>query len=167
MIKQRKLKSAIIIGLIGGFIFILLIVIGMISSFISYNNYTKINHFDDISECLALDDFKVNGDNLVDNYISDINYIDSYVYKLNCNNTLFEMYAYEFDSIDTAKKYYLQIEGKTVDGNIDYNGNSSLFSSSLIVRYNTNIYRIKTGGTNDYVEVMHCLNSIFTVNIRE
>ena len=79
----------------------------------------------------------------------------------------FTIYAYQFENVETAKKYYSLIEGKTVDGDIDYDGNSNLFSSNLIARYKTNVYRIETTGIRHYVEIMKYLNSIFTVTVRE
>ncbi len=167
MKNQRKIRYAILSGCVVGLLFFVVIMTAFIAFFVLDSQYTEINHFDDISVCSQLDEFRVSKNVLIDKYIEDVEYMDSYAYKLNYDSTEFELYAYKFDSCETAKEYYLQVEGKTVDGNIDYRGRSGLFSSKLTVRYNNNVYRIETGNTLDYIKVRRFLNSVFTINIRQ
>ena len=138
----------------------------MITNFVIFGRYNKINHFDDISVCKALDEY-VTEEQVFDEYITNITFVDSYVNVLDYKGKKFTIYAYQFKNVETAREYYSLIEGKTVDGDVDYEGNSNLFASNLIARYKTNVYRIETTGTRDYVEIMKYLNSIFTVTIRE
>lgn len=133
---------------------------------IVFSKYDQINHFDNIDVCNRFDENIVE-EQIVDEHIHDIDFVDSYVHKLNYKGEEFTLFAYEFQSVEMAKKYFSRIEGNTVDGDIDYKSNSSLFSSNLIARYITNVYRIETDGTRDYVEIMKYINSVFTVIIRE
>lgn len=137
----------------------------MTVNFITASSYDKINIFADIQECSALDGY-VTDRKILDKYIDNLSVVDSYVYEVNSQGEKFIIYAYEFDNLETSKQYFSQIKGKTVDGDIDYKGNSSLFSSKLIVRHKNNVLRIETGGTQEYIKVLKFLNSIFTVNIR-
>ena len=167
MNKQKITKSAIIVGCATGILALIILISTFAVYFVADIRYTTINHFEDIGVCSQLDEFKVSNDALADKYIGDAEYIDSYNYKLCYDKAEFMMYAYEFDNTENAKKYYSQVEGKTVDGDIDYNGRSGLFSSELIVRYNNNVYRIETGNTLDCIKAKKCLNSVFTVEIRK
>lgn len=160
--KSKRFNHLLIIGAV----VMLLFCIVMIANFVIFGSYNKINHFEDISVCKALDEYVID-EQAFDKYITDIPFVDSYVKVLNYEGKCFTIYAYQFENVETAKKYYSLIEGKTVDGDIDYAGNSNLFSSNLIARYKTNVYRIETTGTRDYVEIMKYLNSIFTITIRE
>ncbi len=160
--KSKRFNHLLIIGAA----VMLLFCIVMIANFVIFGRYNKINHFEDISVCKALDEYAID-EQAFDKYITDIPFVDSYVKVLNYEGKCFTIYAYQFENVETAKKYYSLIEGKTVDGDIDYDGNSNLFSSDLIARYKTNVYRIETTGTRNYVEIMKYLNSIFTITIRE
>lgn len=161
--KKIKLNYLSVVSIVAVIICLLCAV--MFLSFITASKYDKINHFDNIDVCKTFDEYIVE-EQIFDKYITDIAFIDSYVHLLNYKGKQFSLYAYQFESVDVAKKYYSAIKGKTVDGDIDYQSNSSLFSSNLIARYKTNVYRIETGGTQDYVEIMKFINSVFTVNIR-
>ena len=167
MNKQKITRSAIIVGCVAGILTLIILISTFTVYFVAESRYTTISHFEDIGVCSRLDEFKVSNDALVDKHIGDAEYIESYNYKLCYDKAEFMLYAYEFESNETAKRYYSQVEGKTVDGDIDYNGRSGLFSSELIVRYTNNVYRIETGNTLDYIKAKKCLNSVFTVKIRE
>ena len=158
-------KNSMIIGIIIGIIFVICILVAMTVNFITASNYNKINIFEKIQECNALDEY-VTDRKVSDEYIDDLSFVDSYVYEVDLQDGNLIIYAYEFDSVETSKQYFSQIKGKTVDGDIDYKSNSSLFSSKLIVRYKNNVLRIETGGTQEYIKVLKFLNSIFSVNIR-
>ena len=162
--KKKRLNYLLIVSTVVGIICLFYIV--MIVNFVISSKYSKINHFDNIDVCKTFDEYIVE-EQTFDEYITNIPFVDSYVHVLNYEGKRFSLYAYQFESVAIAKKYYSLIEGKTVDGDIDYDSNSSLFSSNLITRYKTNIYRIETGGNRDYVDIMKYLNSVFTVNIRE
>ena len=140
----------------------------MLISFVEYGSYKQINIFSDISECNALNALKVNDQSLVDRYIKGIPYVDSYAYKLKYNSKTFKIYAYEFENIDDAKEYYSMIWGHTSEKEVDYNmSGSSFFTSKLIVRNGVNVYRVEAGNAFAYTDIMHHLNSVFTVQIRE
>ena len=162
--KKIRLNYLLIVSIV--FAIICMLYFCLFSNFIIASKYNKINHFDNIEVCKTFDEYIVE-EKISDKYIINIDYIDSYVHVLNYEGKQFFLYAYQFENIDAAKRYYSLIEGNTADGDIDYDSNSSLFSSNLIARYKTNVYRIETGGTRDFVEIMKYLNSVFTVNIRD
>lgn len=159
--------TVIKISLVFGVFFFCFMVFKFVLSSVAYSQYTQINHFSNIELCSNLDDYIIEDKPLVDSYVKENEYISSYNYALCYNDIKFEMYAYEFKSAQVAKEYYCRIENDTVDGDIDYSGNSNLFSSKLIVRYGTNVYRLKTGNTDKYLNIMKLLNSIFDINIRK
>ena len=156
------------------FIFVLLICffvlyfsINIVTNVISFTNYKQINHFNNISECYFLDEFIVENKTIQDKYIEGKTFTKSYIYKCRYNNIDFDIYAYEFSDIKTAKDYYSLVTGKkSCDGEFDYVSGSNLITSRLIARYNHNVYRIKTGTSKDFIEVMKLLNNNFCVEIR-
>lgn len=160
--KSKRFNYLLIISAVIMFLFCIV----MIANFVIFGRYNKINHFEDISVCKSLDEYVIE-EQVSDKYMTNIVFVDSYINVLDYKGKRFTIYAYQFENVETAKEYYSLIEGKTADGDIDYDGHSNLFSSNLIVRYKTNVYRIEAGGTRDYVEIMKYLNSIFTVTIRE
>lgn len=163
MLKSIRKKCIVFV-----FVFIAIYFMCMIISFIEYGTYKKINIFSEISECNVLDDLKVNDKSLVDRYIEDISYEDSYVYELKYDSNSFEIYAYEFKSVDDAKKYYSKVWGHTSEKEYDYNmAGGSFFTSELIVRNSVNVYRIEAGNAFAYTDIMQYLNSIFTVQVSE
>ncbi len=159
----RLQKKRILISLL----FVLIILIVGIISFVKYGSYNQKNIFSDISECYALDDLKVDDKPLVDKYIRDLPYINSYTYKLNYDSHVFKIYAYEFENMEDAKKYYLAVKGHTAEREYEYNMSGGTFGTELIVRNGANIYRIDAGGAFAYTDIMRHLNSIFTVIIHE
>ena len=160
--KNKRFNHLLIISAV----IMCLLCIVMIADFVIFGRYNKINHFDDISVCKALDEYVIE-EQVSDKYIMNIAFVDSYINVLDYKGKRFTIYAYQFENVETAKEYYSLIEGKTADGDIDYDGHSNFFSSNLIARYKTNVYRIKAGGTREYVDIMKYLNSIFAVTIRE
>ena len=162
---KRYLKFPFIIGVIVSAIFILYILINSTLNFITFSKNDKINHFNSISECKAFDEYIVSS-KTSDDHINGIAFVDSYVRCLNYKGTKFTLYAYEFENADSAQRYYSNVEGYSANGKIDYHGTTGLFTSELTARYNNNVYRIETGGTQDYVVIMEYLNSVFTVNIK-
>ncbi len=130
--------------------------------------YDQINIFSDISLCSSLDDYIKENKPPVDKYIGEMEYVDSYVHTIRYDGAKFDIFAYEFESDDVAKEYYCVVQKReSVEGDIDYNGRSNLFSSALIVRNKNNVYRVVAGNTFDYLECQKFLNSIFDVNIRD
>ncbi len=93
--------------------------------------------------------------------------MDSYVKELKYNGKRFTIYAYQFKDDETAKEYYSRVVSVTTDKDIEYWFSAGPFSSYLIARYKTNVYRIKTGEIRNYVEIMKYLNSVFDVTIQE
>ena len=158
-------KNAMIFGVTISALLIICIFVFITINFISASGYNKINIFADIQECSVLNKC-ITDRKISDKYIDNLSFVDSYVHEVALEKASFVIYAYEFDSVETTKQYFSQIKGKTVDGDIDYKSNSSLFSSKLIVRYKNNVLRIETGGTQEYINVLKFLNSIFSVNIR-
>lgn len=104
-----------------------------------------------------------------DKYITDIDFVDSYVKELKYKGKRFTIYAYQFKDDETAKEYYSRVVGRANTSDIDCDQHTGLFSSRFISRYKTNVYRIKVkaGGTLNYLEIMKYLNSVFDVTIRE
>lgn len=66
------------------------------------DEYTRINIFEDIS---ALDVVKTTEAELTDEYISDLSVLRSFVHGVAYNSETFEIYAYEFETVEDAKKY--------------------------------------------------------------
>ncbi len=147
-------------------LFVLIFLGGMTVNFHTSSKYDKINHFDDINVCNRFDAYIIE-EEIVDEYIGDITFINSYVHKLDYEGKKFTLYAYEFDNVASAQNYYVRARGTTVDGNIDYHASSGMFTSNLIVRYNNSLYRIEAGGLQEYTEILKFLNSIFKISIRK
>ena len=167
MIKFKQKLIIIICSIIGTFL-VLFVGFRFVESIFTYCQYTQINHFSDISLCSGLDDYITDEKPIVDKYIKENEYINSYNHTICYDNIEFKLYAYEFKNEDFAKEYFCRIKNDTSEGFIDYNGATNiLFTSELIVRNKTNVYRIETGNSDEYLECMKLLNSIFDINIRK
>lgn len=133
-------------------------------------SYKQINHFEDISECEFLNEYKLENKTLKDRYIKDIEYTDSFVCKCEYEGIRFDFYAYECEDAQGAAEYIARGTGKKVMPELETNFLSSsnlVFSSSLIAVYGNNVYRLETGDGKDYVEIKKLLNSHFDVQLCE
>ena len=138
------------------------------------DEYTRINIFEDIS---ALDVVKTTEAELTDEYISDLSVLRSFVHGVAYNSETFEIYAYEFETVEDAKKYMKLTRGTSEEKDKEYALHSKLCitknelfgeSYKLYVRCNCNLYRIEyIGSSSGYIEIQKYLNSIFNVVVCE
>ena len=162
---KKRIKHSLIVGIIAGAIFVAYIIASMIVNSVIASKYDKIHHFEDISVCSAFDQYVVDA-KVSDKYIKYIEFVDSYVRKLNYEGREFTLYAYEFENADFSKQYWYNVKGQSIEQDIYYRSSTNTFGSELTVVYNNSAYRIKAGSTQEFIEVKKLINSVFTIEIR-
>ena len=95
--KSKRFNHLLIIGAV----IILLFCIVMITNFVIFGKYNKINHFEDISVCKAFDEYAIDKQ-AFDKYITDITFVDSYVKVLDYEGNCFTIYAYQFENVEKS-----------------------------------------------------------------
>ena len=86
-----------------------------------------------------------------DEFLNNLKFENNYLAKYKCEEFEFEIFAYEFEETNLAKKYYFNIEGKQIfeDYNVwrlylNENGNVSIIALNY-----SDIYRISYKKTNE------------------
>lgn len=138
------------------------------------SEYTQMNIFEDISE---LNDLKTTETELTDEYISGLSVLRSFVHEAEYNSETFEIYAYEFETVEDAKKYMEFARGVSEEKDKEYAryGKYGMTKKKTIsdtyniyVRDKCNLYRVEyIGDVSGYIKVQKYLNSILKIVVRE
>ncbi len=127
--------------------------------------YTQMNIFEDISE---LDVLKTTEAELADEYINGLSVLRSFVHEVEYNSDTFEIYAYEFETVEDAKKYMELTRGVSEEKDQEYARYGKYKTYNMYVRDKCNLYRVKhVGSTSELIEIQKYLNSIFKTVVRE
>jgi hypothetical protein len=175
---MQRLKNPRVIIVIVAVVLICGILIADLINFVIsckiLDEYTQMNIFEDISE---LDVLKTTEAELTDEYIDGLSVLRSFVHEVEYDSESFEIYAYEFETVEDAKKYMELTRGVSEEKDKEYarHGKNGLTKKKTIsntyknyVRDKCNLYRIEYIGSNSgYVEVQKYLNSILKIVVRE
>lgn len=174
---QRLKKSRLIIAIVAVVLICGILIADLINFVISckkLNEYTQINIFEDIS---VLDALKISEAELTDEYIGDLSVLQSFVHEIEHDAKAFEIYAYEFETVEDAKKYMELARGFSEQDDKEYGlyGKTGItkkktfgHSDTLLARDKCNLYRVEfVGSTSEFIEIQKYLNSIFNVVVCE
>ena len=132
--------------------------------------------FADISECENLNSLDYEGAQFNkystsnnDKELGELKYNSFVAGKYTSEELDFEIFAYEFDSADTAKKYFKNVAGKSNDRDTTFSASSGfgLFGPSqyeIIVIDYERAYRVVTDQMHDE-EIKKALGQIFSIKI--
>ena len=168
--KHKELLSVIII---------LLVLFGVLAIVVA-NTWSKQPTdnfiFKDIDECqnllsLSYEDGKTTVYNSPsdDNYLKDLTYVDFFAAKYESAELEFEIFAYVFNTSETAQKYFKNVTGKSVDLATNFSssygiGLFGVSSAELVVIDSERAYIIHIPH-NQLEKLEKLLGEIFTVKI--
>ena len=90
---------------------------------------------------------------------------DFFAGKYKCDGFKFEIFAYEFDSIDSARAYFEEVTGKNSDGlDTNFSLSSGLLNSYLVV-FDSNRAYMLYAPTMDISDVAQFLSGVFSIKI--
>ncbi len=143
--------------------FVLVLIVSMLVVFIQASRNNVVSIFSDIEECALLRNNEIDY-NLKDEYLRELDFKKSYTAVINYNSIKFQIFAYEFKTVDTAKKYYTNScnKEKELDKDYSYNFSSGMFESKGIVMNGKNLYRIKCDSAK-IDDVKNYLSSVFSL----
>lgn len=171
---MQRLKNPRVIIVIVAVVLICGILIADLINFVIsckiLDEYTQMNIFEDISE---LDVLKTTEAELTDEYIDGLSVLRSFVHEVEYDSETFEIYAYEFETVEDAKKYMELARGFSEQDDKEYGlyGKTGItkkktfgHSDTLLARDKCNLYRVEfIGSTSEFIEIQKYLNSIFNV----
>ena len=125
----------------------------------------------ELSEFSAYDKYRIDDYSVTaDSKIKDLSYTDSHVFAVKYKNNVYFVYAYMFDSVDTARKYYSKhgnTAGERIHGEYLHQG-LGLFGMSDAVYvsfYNNFAYKVCGGSTRDLLDLLNECSSQFSVDL--
>ncbi len=127
--------------------------------------------FDDISECENLEkteyseiNVKKYTDPQEDKYLENLEYEAFYAAEFKSSELEFEIFAYEFDDPDTAKKYFENVTGKSRAYDTDFSSEKGMTQYRLVVIDFEKAYIVYTSRSS-YNELNQALGSVFSKTI--
>jgi len=133
------------------------------------NNKLENRFFSDIVKFNKLEGFVKHGiDPDTDKYLGDIDYVDSYTKSVVYNGDTYNVYAYTFKDIESAKRYFENCTGKDTKGNWNYSCSSNyLFSSRYIAFCDNCLYRVEGNGYRKFVKAINYINEDFELTLKD
>ena len=143
--------------------FVLVLIVSMLIVFSQASKNNVVSIFSDIEECALLGNNEIDY-NLKDEYLGELDFKKSYTAVINYNSIKFQIFAYEFKTVDTAKKYYTNSckKEKELDKDYSFDFSSGMFKSEGIVMNGKNLYRIECDSAK-IDDVKSYLSSIFSL----
>jgi hypothetical protein len=156
----------------------IIIACSLLFSACNHATFSSYTVFSDIKECEALKNSNLEGAcfeeydiSEKDRYLKELAYTACFAGRFSCDEFDFEIYAYEFADVDTAKQYFENATGKQQES--DHKRNFSLvqgigiplFNTSFTVYEGKNAYRIYTDNWKDWKHIKALLDEIFTVQV--
>lgn len=146
-------------GFISGAAILVIILISIIYTFVNASKDFAISIYENIEEISLLDFEEDKGK--YDKYLDDIVPNKSYVGDVKTEYGDFEIYAYEFYSIDDAKAYYGKARGSQPDEDHSWYFSGSLNSEGAVFN-GKNVYRMRCK-TGDLAEINNYLSTKFSI----
>jgi len=158
-----KRSSIIFVSVLALCLIVALVVIAIMHTGVS------IYMFADMEECKTIasadDSFSKYTDSSSDKNVSGLTYTDFFAGKYDAGDFQFEIFAYEFDSVDSARAYFDKVTGKNSDGLIsNYSSSSGVMSSHIVVFEGKLAYALYLP-TSDVVDVAEFLSNVFSIKI--
>ncbi len=153
------------LGIIAVAIFVVMLIFSIASVLVETSKIDDFPMFSDIEECYSLENYKLD-DTPKDKYVKGLNYKASFVATVKTADCEFEIFAYEFETVESAKNYYKEFEGLKSEINRDYGARFSVghFAGKGIVFNGPNLYRISCD-SKELDDVVKYLSTIFTLKL--
>ena len=154
------LISVLLLCLIAWFVVVSIMVAG-----------ASVYMFADMEECKSIasadGSFSEYADASSDKNIKGLNYTDFFAGKYDSGDFRFEIFAYEFDSVDSARTYFKKVTGKNSrDMETNFSLSSGIFSSrARMVVFNNNLAYIVYIPTMDVKDAAEFLSEVFSIKI--
>ena len=154
------LISVLLLCLIAWFVVVGIMVFG-VSAYI----------FSDMEECKSIasadGSFSEYADASSDKNNKGLTYTDFFAGKYDSGDFKFEIFAYEFDSVDSARAYFKEVTGKNSrDRESNFTLSSGLLSSrACMVVFNNNLAYIVYMPTMDIKDATDFLSEVFSIKI--
>lgn len=152
-------------GIIAVTIFVVLLVSSIISVLVETSSIDDFPMFNDIEECYTLENHKTD-DTLEDKYIKDLDCKESFVGTVKTQDCEFEIFAYEFEAVEDAKRYYKEFNELKSEIERDYGAKLSAgsFNAKCIVFKGQNLYRISCD-SNELDNAVEYLSTVFSLKL--
>lgn len=161
--KMKKVSVALIC------VFVCLLVVAFVALLVVHAD-VSITMFADLDECAFIasadGNFSEYSDVLSDENVRGLTYTDFFAGVYDCDTFEFEIFAYEFDSVDSARAYFDEVTGKNSDGlDANFTLSSGLLTSSLVV-FDSNRAYVVYAPAMDVSDVAQFLSGVFSLKIK-
>lgn len=128
--------------------------------------------FENISECQGIQNSTLSGAKFEhyeiekDKKLKGLTYTERFCGKFSCDEFEFEIFAYEFENAESAKKYFDNVTGTAdnIESYTSFYGNFGMFSVDIMVFDFEKAYRVNLS-KSDIEEVFQFLSTVFSKKI--
>ena len=148
---------------------VVLLLIAVSTALMIVHTNVSVCIFADLEECESIasadGSFSEYTEVSSDKHVKTLTYTDFFAGKYKCDGFKFEIFAYEFDSIDSARAYFEEVTGKNSDGlDTNFSLSSGLLNSHLVV-FDSNRAYMLYAPTMDMSDVAQFLSGVFSIKI--
>lgn len=161
---MKKAHRLILIALVLALILILLVVNSVSLFHAEYYIFADIHDFPSIME-ESPEDITINQYDSPekDKYLKKLPYNDFFAADVSGKDYKFQIYAYEFESAESAGKYFENATGKKSEWDKNFLESGGLTGSKIIVLDDTRVYRVSTSSPR---KTRAFLAQIFPIRIK-
>ena len=130
-----------------------------------------VNIFSNIEECKDIENLKsdnadveIYDSTMEDKYLKNLKFQGSFGCKYTSDDLTFELFAYEFSSVDMAMSYFKNSTGKGNDPNPTFSDSSGAFLFERIVIKENKAYAVRCK-KDEKEKLIDFLNSWFSVDV--